>query len=55
LAISRQNSRSSSRRSDGAPGDLIGERPANPFTHPAGLPINTPIIKVLRPPLESTE
>ena len=53
VAICFQNSRSTSRRSDGAPGDFIGDRPVNSFIHPAGLPINTSIIEVLRPPVES--
>jgi hypothetical protein len=53
LAISRQNKRSTSRRSDGLPGDFIGERPVNSVIHPAGLPINTSTIKVLRRPVES--
>ena len=37
----------------GAPGDFIAERPVNCFIHPAGLPINTSTIKVLRRPVES--
>src|SRR5665648_250308 len=53
LAIKIQNSRSTSRRSDGAPGDFIGDLPVNSFIHPAGLPINTSEIKVLRRPVES--
>jgi hypothetical protein len=55
LAISRQNSRSTSLRCDGAPGDFIGDRPVNSFIHPAGLPINTSIIEVLQRPVESTQ
>ena len=55
LAISRQNSRSTSRRCDGAPGDLISDRPVNSFIHPAGLPINTSTIEVLRRPVESAQ
>ena len=54
LAISRQNARCTSRRNDGRPGDFIAERPVNSCIHPAGLPINTPTIKVLRRPVEST-
>lgn len=54
LAISRQNSRSASRRSDGFPGDFIGALPVSAFIHPAGLPINTSKIEVLRRPVEST-
>ena len=38
---------------DGAPGDFIGDRPVNSFIHPAGLPINTSMIEVLRRPVES--
>jgi putative transposase len=52
-AISRQNSRSISRRSAGAPGDFIGDRPVNSIIHPAGRPIITSNIKVLRRPVES--
>jgi len=52
LAISHQNSLSTSRRSDGAPGDFIGDRPVNSFIHPAGLPISTSTIKVLHRPVE---
>ncbi len=53
FVISRQNNRSTSRRSDGAPGDLNGALPVNSLIHPAGLPINTSTIKVLQGPLES--
>ncbi|MFI5635665.1 hypothetical protein ACIA8E_41410 [Streptomyces sp. NPDC051664] len=43
MAISRQNSRSISRRNDGAhPGDFTGDPPVNSFIHPAGLPITPP-------------
>lgn len=38
VAICFQNSRSISRRCDGAPGDLIGDRPVSSFIYPAGLP-----------------
>jgi len=55
LAISRQNNRSTSRRSDGLPGDFIGALPVNSRIHPAGLPINTSTIEVLRPPVESAQ
>ena len=55
LAISRQNSRSTSRRSEGFPGDFIGERPVKAFIQPAGLPINTSKIEVLRRAVESAE
>jgi transposase InsO family protein len=44
-----------SRRCDGRPGDFIGERPVNSFIHPAGLPITTSSIKVLRRPVESAQ
>src|SRR5437899_1137901 len=54
VAISRQNSRSTSRRSDGFPGDFIGALPVNSFIHPAGLPINTSTINVLLGPVESS-
>src|SRR5215217_6369540 len=53
LATSRQKSRSTSRRREGAPGDFIGDRPVSSFIHPAGLPINTSEIKALRRPVES--
>src|SRR4051794_9291467 len=55
LAISRQNSRSTSRRSEGFPGDFIGERPVKAFIQPAGLPINTSKIEVLRRAVESAQ
>src|SRR4051794_41979156 len=51
--IRPQNARSTSRRCAGAPGDFIGDRPVNSFIHPAGLPINTSKIRVLRRPVES--
>ena len=54
-AIRRQNARSTSRRSDGLPGDFIGDRPVNSFIHPAGLPTTTSSIEVLRRPVESTQ
>src|SRR5436305_13148268 len=53
LAISRQNSRSTPRRCDGAPGDFIGDRPVKAVIHPAGLPTHTSTIEVLRRPVES--
>jgi hypothetical protein len=53
VAISRQNARSTSRRSDGAPGDFIADLPVNAFIHPAGLPTRTSTLEVLRGPLES--
>ncbi|MGC1214551.1 MAG: hypothetical protein WA890_25235, partial [Micromonospora sp.] len=54
LAIARQNKRSTSRRSAGAPGDFIGDLPVNAFIHPAGLPIDTSqFLEVLRRPVES--
>src|SRR5437879_4585080 len=52
VAIRRQNSRSTSRRTDGAPGDFINDRPVNSFIHPAGLPMNTSRVEVLRRPVE---
>src|SRR5512144_2168158 len=55
FAISCQNKRSTSRRSDGAPGDFIGELPVSSFIHPAGLPIATPLDQVLQRPLESAQ
>ena len=55
VAITRQNSRSTSLRCEGAPGDFIAERPVNAFIQPAGLPTNTSLIKVLRRPVEFTQ
>jgi hypothetical protein len=55
LATSRQKSRSTSRRREGAPGDFAGDRPVSSFIHPAGLPINTSEIKALRRPVESAQ
>ncbi|MEU7768209.1 integrase core domain-containing protein [Nocardia sp. NPDC049190] len=55
MAISRQNPRSTSRRSDGAPGDFIGDLPVNAAIHPAGLPINTSTFEVLQQPMESAQ
>jgi len=55
FVISRQNNRSTSRRSDGFPGDFIGALPVSSFIHPAGLPINTSTIKALRRPVESAQ
>ena len=37
------------------PGDFIADRPVNFFIHPAGLPINTSTIKVLRRPVKSAQ
>jgi hypothetical protein len=54
LAISRQNKLSTSRRSDGTPGDFIGDLPVSAFIHPAGLPIDTYTYEVLRRPVEFT-
>ena len=54
VATTRQNSRSTSRRSDGFPGDFSRDRPVSSAIHPAGLPINTSNIEVLRRPIEST-
>ncbi len=55
FAISRQNRRSTSRRSAGAPGDFIGDRPVNVAIHPAGLPIDTSENEVLQRPVESAQ
>ncbi|MET7305115.1 hypothetical protein [Embleya sp. NPDC005575] len=52
LAISRQNNRSTSRRSEGFPGDFIAALPVNSRIHPANLPIHTSTIEVLRRPVE---
>jgi hypothetical protein len=54
-AIRRQNNRSTSRRSDGLPGDFIGARPVNSVIHPAGLPIATLLHRALRRPIESAQ
>src|SRR5262245_18194967 len=53
LVTSRENNRSTSRRSDGFPDDFIGALPVSAFVQPAGLPINTSNIEVLRRPVES--
>ena len=37
------------------PGDFIGDLPVNSFIHPAGLPIATSSIEVLRRPHESAQ
>jgi transposase InsO family protein len=37
------------------PGDFIADRPVNSVIHPAGLPIATPHLKVLRRPRESAQ
>jgi hypothetical protein len=56
LAISRQNNRSTSRRSACAPGDFIGDLPVNAFIHPAGRPIDiSQFVEVLRRPVESAQ
>jgi len=55
LPNSNQNTRSTSRRNDGFPGDFIGALPVNSLIHPAGLPINTSTIKMLRGPVESSQ
>lgn len=52
IATCSQNCRSTSLRSDGAPGDRIAPRPVNFCVHPAGRPINTSMIKVLQRPVE---
>ena len=43
------------RRVDGAPGEIIGDRPVSSFNHPAGLPIDTLLVRVLRRPVESAQ
>lgn len=55
VAICIQNWRSTSRRSAGAPGERIASLPVNCFIHPAGRPINTSWLKVLRRPVESAQ
>ena len=52
-AILSQNRRSLSRRIGGRPGDRIAGRPVTVVIHPAGRPIRTSMIKVLRRPVES--
>jgi putative transposase len=37
------------------PGDFIAERPVNSFIQPAGLPIATPLLELLRRPRESAQ
>src|SRR4051812_25991557 len=51
--ILTQNACSISRRAGGLPGDLIAGRPVTVTIHPAGRPIATSTIKVLRRPVES--
>lgn len=53
VAIPRQNTRSVSRRNEGFRGDFITGLPVNVFIQPAGLPITTSGIEVLRRPVES--
>lgn len=55
VAICTQNCRSTSRRSAGGPGERIASLPVNCFIHPAGRPINTSWLKVLRRPVESAQ
>ena len=55
VAICIQNWRSTSRRSAGAPGERMASLPVNCFIHPAGRPINTSWLKVLRRPVESAQ
>ena len=45
VAIGSQNCSSTSRRSDGAPGDRIAPRPVKFCIHPTGRPINTSLVK----------
>uniref|UniRef100_UPI003974E8C2 hypothetical protein n=1 Tax=Rhodococcus rhodochrous TaxID=1829 RepID=UPI003974E8C2 len=40
-----QNSRSMLRRVAGAPGEIIADRPVSSFNHPAGLPMNTLLVR----------
>ncbi|MBT2543297.1 integrase core domain-containing protein [Streptomyces sp. ISL-44] len=44
-----------SRRSDGLPGDFIGDLPVSSVIQPAGLPISTSMNEVLRRSVESTQ
>jgi hypothetical protein len=53
--ILSQNRRSLSRRAGGRPGDRIAGRPVTVVIHPAGRPIPTSTIKVLRRPAESAQ
>lgn len=55
FAIARQNSRSTSRRTGGRPGERIDGRPVTAVTHPRGRPIVTPSLRALRRPLESAQ
>lgn len=55
VTICTQNSRFASLRSDGAPVDFIGDRPANSLTHPYGLPVIHFLIKVLQRTVESAQ
>src|SRR5699024_2515581 len=52
-AISFQNSRSMLRLLDGAPGEIIGFLPVRSLNHPAGRPMTTLSVRVLRRPVES--
>lgn len=53
--IFTQNSRSTSRSSEGAPGERIAPGPVNFCIHPAGRPINTSHSRVLQRPIESAQ
>ena len=55
VAFCTQNSLSISRRCEGAPGECSASLPVNCFIHPAGLPINTSWLEVLRRPVESAQ
>src|SRR4029453_10728983 len=52
-AILVQNRRSISRRTGGRPGDRIGGLPVTAVVQPGGRPIHTPVLRVLRRPVES--
>jgi putative transposase len=54
-AIFTQNSRSTSRRIGGRPGDRIAGRPVSVTIHPGGLPIQHLRHEVLRRPVEFTQ
>lgn len=54
FAISNQNSFCTSRRCEGAPGDLSADLPVNSLTQLDGLPIDTSHVEVLQRPIEFT-
>jgi hypothetical protein len=55
FAISNQNSFCTSRRCEGAPGDLSADLPVNFLTQLDGLPIDTSYVEVLQRPIEFTQ